>query len=368
MNDERDPRDTWPEQDAAQPPREPDEPDEPTHPDEPTQPDEPMEAPSDADAEHEPMPSGATPFEGGEAMQPEGGEPTSWSGEESRSEPPPGEAEAYVGAPPVAPRRDEEVTAAHTVPATAVGESTQCPRCGTENRPGIAFCRNCGQRLVAPGAAATLQRPGTPEGTQACPRCGTHNRAGTAFCQNCGANLRAPAPGYVPPAVEAAPAEAAAPAAARAVLGPIVLLIGAIGLITGWLLPFLSGGSLFDRALGSGGYGAALWNGFSTTSGALADQIYYALAAAVPLLVLLLVLLVIGGFVRARPGVLQASGLIVALLWAIGLVILFVLVELLPSTGGSLTDMLRGLSPAGIIFFLASLIVVIGTLTRFGRS
>ena len=41
----------------------------------------------------------------------------------------------------------------------------------------------------------------------ACPRCGTHNRAGVAFCQNCGANLRGAAPGYVPPAVAAALAE-----------------------------------------------------------------------------------------------------------------------------------------------------------------
>jgi hypothetical protein len=30
--------------------------------------------------------------------------------------------------------------------------------------------------------------------------------------------------------------------------------------------------------------------------------------------------------------------------------------------------MLRSLSPAGIIFLLASLIVILGTLTRFGRS
>ena len=91
---------------------------------------------------------------------------------------------------------------AHAVPAgeEAIGESTQCPRCGTENRPGLAFCRNCGQRLVAAGVASTVERPGAPEGTMACPRCGTHNRAGVAFCQNCGANLRGAAPGYVPPA------------------------------------------------------------------------------------------------------------------------------------------------------------------------
>jgi hypothetical protein len=36
--------------------------------------------------------------------------------------------------------------------------------------------------------------------------------------------------------------------------------------------------------------------------------------------------------------------------------------------GGDIVGLLRELSPAGIIFFLASLIVLIGTLTRFGRS
>lgn len=337
---------------------------------------------------NEPMPPGAVPSEGGEAMQPKEGEPAAWPREdrateptthdepapEPTHEPPPSDVEAYGAPPDEQPSRSDEATAAHTVPATGVGESTQCPRCGTENRPGLAFCRNCGQRLVAPGAAATLERPGTPEGTQACPRCGTHNRAGVAFCQNCGANLRGPAaaaaaPGYVPPAVEQPSAgEVTAAPAAHAILGPIVLLIGAIGVVVAWLLPFLSGGSLYERAAGSGGYSVAFWNSVSFTGGSIADQIYYALAALAPILVLLLVVLAIAGFVRAAPGVLQSVGLVIALLWAIALVVLFVVVELLPATGGELTSMLRALSPAGIIFLLASLIVVIGTLTRFGRS
>ena len=88
--------------------------------------------------------------------------------------------------PPPTPTRSP----AHPVPATPLSEGTICPRCGTDNRPGIAFCRSCGQRLMAPGAPAAVERPSPPEGTQACPRCGTHNRAGVAFCQNCGANLR----------------------------------------------------------------------------------------------------------------------------------------------------------------------------------
>jgi hypothetical protein len=52
----------------------------------------------------------------------------------------------------------------------------------------------------------------------------------------------------------------------------------------------------------------------------------------------------------------------------VGLILLFVVVELAANWGGDIIALLRDLSPAGIIFFLAGLIVVIGTLTRFGRS
>ena len=205
----------------------------------------------------------------------------------------------------------------------------------------------------------------------ACPRCGTHNRAGVAFCQNCGANLRATAPGYVPPAV-AGPAAAAAPAAVErggAVLGPVVLLIGLAGIVTGYLLPFLYGsGSLFERAMGAGGYGVAFWAGYPEVGASLADQAYYGLTGPAPVLALLLLLLAVAGLVRARPGPIQSLGLAIALLWSVGLIVLFVLVELAGNWTGDLVGMLRVLSPAGIIFFLSSLIVVIGTLTRFGRS
>ncbi len=255
------------------------------------------------------------------------------------------------------------------MPATEVGESTQCPRCGTENRPGIAFCRNCGQRLIAAGVAATVERPGTPEGTQSCPRCGTHNRAGVAFCQNCGANLR-PAAGYVPPAV--AGDERAEPARAgrrSAILGPIVLLIGAVGIATGYLLPFGSRGeSLFTQAFGTGGYGAAFWSAYPGAGSNLAEQAYFGFAAPAPILIALLVLLAIGGVIRAAPRALQTIGLLVALLWAVGLIVLFVIVEVGGSWNGDLVGMLRNLSPAGIIYFLASLIVLIGALTRFAKA
>ncbi|MGH2401717.1 MAG: DUF7577 domain-containing protein [Candidatus Limnocylindria bacterium] len=289
-------------------------------------------------------------------------------------EPPPSEVEAYpadTGASGAAAAAAAG-TAAHAVPPSegGIGESTQCPRCGTENRPGLAFCRNCGQRLVAAGVASTVERPGTPEGTMACPRCGTHNRAGVAFCQNCGANLRGTAPGYVPPAVAVEPgAETAAVERRGAVLGPVVLLIGLVGIVTGYLLPFLYGsGSLYERAAGPDGYGIAFWSGYPDVGANLADQAYFGLAGPVPILGVLLLLLAIGGFVRAVPGPLQTIGLGITLLWSVGLIVLFIVVELAGNWSGDLVGMLRVLTPAGIIFLLASLIVLIGTLTRFGRS
>jgi hypothetical protein len=229
---------------------------------------------------------------------------------------------------------------------------------------------------MAAGAAATIERPGTPEGTQACPRCGTHNRAGTAFCQNCGANLRAAeaAAGYVPPAVSGeTPAATATDVVtterAHAILGPIVLLIGAIGLATAWLLPFPYGlGSLFERTFGANGYGVAFWNGYPEVTGGLTDQAYFGFAAPSPVLIVLVVLLAIAGFARARPGRLQSLGLGIALIWSIGLAVLFVAVEIVGGSGADLAGMLRNLTPGGIIFFLASLIVLIGTLTRFARG
>jgi hypothetical protein len=261
--------------------------------------------------------------------------------------------------------------AAHSVPPGEPGESTQCPRCGTLNRPGIAFCSNCGQRLVAAGAPATVARPIAPEGTQACPRCGTHNRAGTAFCQNCGANLQATAPSDVvaPPASPGATARAGNVGQRRALLGPIVLLVGAAGIVAGWLLPFALGtGSLFDRAFGApSGYGIAFWSGYGSISG-LADQAYFGFAAPAPILVVLLVVLALAGMLRAWPGPLQLVGLVVALVWALGLLVLFVVVEILGGTGTDLLGVLRDLSPGGIILALASLIVMIGVFTRFGRS
>jgi hypothetical protein len=318
----------------------------------------------------EPPAAGSADADDWSTEPPERGEEPILEPELEAPEPPPSELEAYPGPPDA--EGDAAAIAAHAVPAGegVTGESTQCPRCGTENRPGLSFCRNCGQRLVAAGVASTVERPGTPEGTMACPRCGTHNRAGVAFCQNCGANLRGTAPSYVPPSV--APAEAAEPVEAErggAVLGPVVLLIGLVGVVTGYLLPFLYGpGSLFERASNPDGYGIAFWSGYPDVAGGLADQAYFGLAGPIPILGLLLLVLAIAGFVRARPGPVQSIGLAIALLWSVGLVVLFVVVELAGNWSGDLVGMLRVLTPAGIIFMLASLIVLIGTLTRFGRS
>ena len=263
--------------------------------------------------------------------------------------------------------------AAHAVPDAegSTGESTQCPRCGTENRPGLSFCRNCGQRLVAAGAASTVERPGVPEGTQACPRCGTHNRAGVAFCQNCGANLRGTSEAYVPPAAAADDREVEeAPRARGAVLGPVVLLIGLAGLITGYLLPFIYGSSnsLFERAWAADGYGIAFWNGYPEVGASLADQAYFGLTAPIPLLALIVLALAVAGFVRAAPGMLQSLGLGVVLLWSVALIVLFLIVEVAANWNGDMVGLLRALTPAGIIFFLSSLILLIGTLTRFSRG
>ena len=273
--------------------------------------------------------------------------------------PPPGEVEAYA-APPAAPAPSG--MAAHSVPATPLGETTRCPRCGTENRPGIAFCRECGQRLISPGAASTLARPTSPDGTVACPRCGTHNRAGAAFCANCGNNLRGGPQVAAPPVV--------VPEPGRALLGPIVLLIGAIGIATAWFLPFPFGsGSLFDRAFGAaGGYGIGFWSGYAAVSGGVQAQSYFGFAAPAPLLVALLVGLAIAGMVRRSPGMAQRVGLLVALLWGAALGVLFVVVELIDGPGGGLLELLRALSPGGIIFLLAGLIVIIGSLTRLARA
>jgi hypothetical protein len=360
QNDERDNRDRPPDEPSDQPPA--DEADEFETASWPAQ--DAASAGSDSD-EGEPTDVPRAPDAGVEATP--ALEEAAPSHEHAEPGPPPPEVEAYGSAAAA----ETPAMSAHSVPATEPGESTQCPRCGTENRPGIAFCSNCGQRLVAAGAPTTVARPAAPEGTQACPRCGTHNRVGVPFCQNCGANLRPAEPGSVPPGVgPAAPAAGAAerPSEGHALLGPIVLLVGAIGIATAWLLPFMGTGSLFDRAFGDpNGYGVGFWTAYERVSG-LASQAYFGFGAPAPVLVALLVALAVGGMIRARPAGLQMIGLLVALVWAVGLLGLFVIEEVLGGPGTDIIGILAALSPGGIIFALASLIVLIGVFTRFGRG
>ena len=72
-------------------------------------------------------------------------------------------------------------------------------------------------------------------------------------------------------------------AAARdggAVLGPVVLLIGLIGLVTGYLLPFAYGSdSLFERAFGPRRIRHRVLDRLSGPTRSLADTIYFGLAA-----------------------------------------------------------------------------------------
>jgi hypothetical protein len=112
----------------------------------------------------------------------------------------------------------------------------------------------------------------------------------------------------------------------------------------------------------------AFWSGYPGVGAGLADQAYFGLAAPVPLFALILAILAVAGFMRARPGMLQTIGLVISLAWSVGLIVLFGVVEVGGNWGGDVVGLLRELTPAGIIFFLASLIVLIGTLTRFGRG
>ena len=303
--------------------------------------------PPDAPAEPQPDPPAEDPAQ--EPAQPD-----------DAPRPTPGDAEAWPTPPPPDPSGGG--IPAHLVPATPLGEGTRCPRCGTDNRPGIAFCRSCGQRLIAAGDPVAVERPAPPEGTAACPRCGTHNRAGTAFCQNCGTNLRPPE-GW--PAADLEETKHRPP---RAILGPVVLLIGTAGMLTAWLLPFAFGGaSLWDRSFGApGGYGIGFWSGYP--AGGLVDGAYFGLAAPLPVLMVLLVVLAAVGFLRPGPGSLQRIGLLVALAWGLALAAMFVVVEVWGGSGGDLVAILRALSPAGIIFLLAGLIVAIGCATRLWRA
>ena len=160
------------------------------------------------------------------------------------------------------------------------------------------------------------------------------------------------------------PVASAAPRAVRAWLGPIVLAIAAVGLATAWFLPFsLADGSLADQALGAGGYGLAFWSAYPTDAGLL-QMAYFGVAAPLPVVVGLLLILALVGMVRGPPGRPQRIGLGIALAWCAALAVLFVLVEIGSGLGDDLIGLLRGLSPAGLIGFLSGIIGAIGSVTR----
>jgi hypothetical protein len=147
-------------------------------------------------------------------------------------------------------------------------------------------------------------------------------------------------------------------------LGPIVLAIAAVGLGAAWFLPFSQAeGSLADQALGAAGYGLAFWTGYPADGGLL-QATYFGVAAPLPILVGLLLVLTGVGFLRGAPGRPQRIGLWIALVWCAVLAILFVVVEIGSGLGDDLIGLLRGLSPAGLIGFLSGIIGAIGTVTR----
>jgi pSer/pThr/pTyr-binding forkhead associated (FHA) protein len=64
----------------------------------------------------------------------------------------------------------------------------RCLRCGRENEPRLAFCRDCGRPL----------QPQAPAGPSTCASCGAALKPGFRFCGACGKPVDAPAP--APPA------------------------------------------------------------------------------------------------------------------------------------------------------------------------
>ncbi|MBN1261052.1 MAG: protein kinase [Anaerolineae bacterium] len=58
-----------------------------------------------------------------------------------------------------------------------------CPNCGAQLRPGARFCKACG-KPVAPF--------GTSPDRSLCPRCGAELRAGARFCKQCGSRVSGP--------------------------------------------------------------------------------------------------------------------------------------------------------------------------------
>jgi hypothetical protein len=80
--------------------------------------------------------------------------------------------------------------------------------------------------------------------------------------------------------------------------------------------------------------------------------------------VALLGILAVVGIIRALPGRVQRVALGVVIAWCLAFTTLFVVVEIGSGLGSDLIDLLRGLSPAGLIGSLAGVIGAIGGVTR----
>jgi pSer/pThr/pTyr-binding forkhead associated (FHA) protein len=118
-------------------------------------------------------------------------------------------------APPTPPIGVPQQPIAVSAPTSAIpnAEQTKCPRCGSQNAPGMRFCITCGSPLAAPipptpmpmpsptpspGVAAApiaatpvvAVKPSTPPAeTRTCKRCQGTSDKNAQFCRFCGAAL-----------------------------------------------------------------------------------------------------------------------------------------------------------------------------------
>jgi ribosomal protein L40E len=65
----------------------------------------------------------------------------------------------------------------------------RCPNCGTENRPDLRFCEQCGTLLEAAALPGVEEARSEVAALQSCPRCGARSRAAARFCRQCGTPL-----------------------------------------------------------------------------------------------------------------------------------------------------------------------------------
>lgn len=80
-----------------------------------------------------------------------------------------------------------------------INAASRCPSCGAKIRSDMAFCSNCGARLVQP-------EPPKPAAQAFCSNCGAPLAEGAAFCTSCGARVSTPEPAAAPTPVLVTPA------------------------------------------------------------------------------------------------------------------------------------------------------------------